>query len=259
MPGYTTTSVLHHPPVPDVAMFDILNERVPSQASAFPSPFQSPTNINHDKSNSDGNNNSDTNGNYHDESGSDYGEDRDDAMSDCENTDGDYDEMEYEVGEDSADQSLGMVFHRSSQPAATMVDPDTESETSDEEGEPQLRPTSRPSPSGPEDSEQPRLSGIQPGKCLCAGISLFLMTSGVQHDKKPVVVKFGRRAGEGKQASPGHAGYTGYSRVLSSEDSVADEWAPFSTRTEWEIARWAKLRGPSSTALSELLKINGVS
>ena len=36
-------------------------------------------------------------------------------------------------------------------------------------------------------------------------------------------------------------------------------WAPFSSKLDWEIARWAKLRGPSSTAFSELLAIEGVS
>jgi hypothetical protein len=36
-------------------------------------------------------------------------------------------------------------------------------------------------------------------------------------------------------------------------------WSPFSSRLDWEVARWAKLRGPSSTAFSELLAINGVS
>ncbi len=35
-------------------------------------------------------------------------------------------------------------------------------------------------------------------------------------------------------------------------------FAPFSSRMEWEIARWAKLRGPGSTAFSELMSIEGV-
>ncbi|KAF9790566.1 hypothetical protein BJ322DRAFT_999138 [Thelephora terrestris] len=39
---------------------------------------------------------------------------------------------------------------------------------------------------------------------------------------------------------------------------MPSEWAPFSTRMDWEVAHWAKLRGPSSTALSELLGINGL-
>jgi hypothetical protein len=35
-------------------------------------------------------------------------------------------------------------------------------------------------------------------------------------------------------------------------------WAPFNSRKDWEIARWAKLRGVGSTAFSELLAIDGV-
>jgi hypothetical protein len=35
-------------------------------------------------------------------------------------------------------------------------------------------------------------------------------------------------------------------------------WSPFLSRLDWEVARWAKLRGPSSTAFSELLAIDGV-
>jgi hypothetical protein len=33
---------------------------------------------------------------------------------------------------------------------------------------------------------------------------------------------------------------------------------PFISKMDWEIARWAKLRGPGSTAFSELLSIDGV-
>ena len=36
-------------------------------------------------------------------------------------------------------------------------------------------------------------------------------------------------------------------------------YQPFASQIEWEIARWAKLRGPSSTAFTELLEIEGVS
>jgi hypothetical protein len=32
-------------------------------------------------------------------------------------------------------------------------------------------------------------------------------------------------------------------------------WSPFSSRLDWEIARWAKIRGPTSSALTELLAI----
>ncbi|KAG9315400.1 hypothetical protein JVU11DRAFT_4549 [Chiua virens] len=34
---------------------------------------------------------------------------------------------------------------------------------------------------------------------------------------------------------------------------------PFTSQLDWEVAHWAKMRGPGSTAVSELLSINGVS
>ena len=42
-------------------------------------------------------------------------------------------------------------------------------------------------------------------------------------------------------------------------DTEANIWAPFRSKMDWELARWAKLRGPGSTAVSELLGIDGVS
>lgn len=74
----------------------------------------------------------------------------------------------------------------------------------------------------------------------------------------PFVVRF-PGAGEVLETQPSLAGYQLYADGLGSEENGPLEWAPFSTQLEWEVARWAKLRGPSSTALSELLQINGVS
>ncbi|KIL54913.1 hypothetical protein M378DRAFT_91716, partial [Amanita muscaria Koide BX008] len=37
-----------------------------------------------------------------------------------------------------------------------------------------------------------------------------------------------------------------------------DAFAPFKSQLDWEVAKWAKLRGPSSTALTELLAIEGL-
>lgn len=39
----------------------------------------------------------------------------------------------------------------------------------------------------------------------------------------------------------------------------ANIWAPFISKMDWEVARWAKLCGPGSTAVSELLSIENVS
>ena len=41
-------------------------------------------------------------------------------------------------------------------------------------------------------------------------------------------------------------------------DNSSNPWAPFSSRMDWEIAKWAKLRGTGSTAFSDLLAIEGV-
>jgi len=47
--------------------------------------------------------------------------------------------------------------------------------------------------------------------------------------------------------------------ALPKANAVPNVWAPFASKIDWEIAMWAKLRGPSSTAISELLKVEGVS
>jgi len=81
-----------------------------------------------------------------------------------------------------------------------------------------------------------------------------------QSNPDPVrfVVKF-PGAGEALETQPSLGGHQRYANSLDTEGSGPTEWAPFSTRREWEMARWAKLRGPSSTALTELLEIDGVS
>jgi hypothetical protein len=42
------------------------------------------------------------------------------------------------------------------------------------------------------------------------------------------------------------------------KSAAKNPYAPFASKIEWEVARWAKLRGPGSTAFSELLGIDGV-
>ena len=50
-----------------------------------------------------------------------------------------------------------------------------------------------------------------------------------------------------------------YESYQSDLKDLDNPWAPFSSQLDWEVARWAKLRGPSSTAFTELLNIHGVS
>lgn len=42
------------------------------------------------------------------------------------------------------------------------------------------------------------------------------------------------------------------------DSNASCTWAPFQSELEWEIARWAKLRGLTSTAVNDLLSIDGV-
>ena len=48
-------------------------------------------------------------------------------------------------------------------------------------------------------------------------------------------------------------------RAESSVQELHSLWAPFQSRLDWDVARWAKLSGQTSTAMSELLAIPGVS
>ncbi|KAI0069666.1 hypothetical protein K474DRAFT_1632668, partial [Panus rudis PR-1116 ss-1] len=47
----------------------------------------------------------------------------------------------------------------------------------------------------------------------------------------------------------------GYAFYASKSGGIENPYAPFKSKLDWEVARWAKLRGPSSTAVSELLSI----
>jgi len=69
-----------------------------------------------------------------------------------------------------------------------------------------------------------------------------------QSDPDPVrfVEKF-PGAGEALEAQPSLGGYQRYANSLSTGESGPTEWAPFATRREWEVARWAKLQSFSKT------------
>jgi hypothetical protein len=51
----------------------------------------------------------------------------------------------------------------------------------------------------------------------------------------------------------------GFQAYRNQLDSTSSMWAPFTSHIDYEVARWAKLRGKGSTAFSELLEIKGVS
>ena len=49
-----------------------------------------------------------------------------------------------------------------------------------------------------------------------------------------------------------------YERQMGKE-SQENVYAPFASQLDWEVAKWAKMRGPSSTSFTELMTLDGVS
>ncbi|KAJ7110454.1 hypothetical protein C8R44DRAFT_883599 [Mycena epipterygia] len=63
---------------------------------------------------------------------------------------------------------------------------------------------------------------------------------------------------DGDAGAPLRRGEAGYERYKAGLGDPSNVWAPFTSKLEWELARWAKLCGPGSTAFTDLLKISGV-
>ncbi|KAH9839355.1 uncharacterized protein C8Q71DRAFT_703890 [Rhodofomes roseus] len=68
------------------------------------------------------------------------------------------------------------------------------------------------------------------------------------------VVPFGGDAGAPTRPGQGPcSAYTSYAHEV--DPDAKNPYAPFASRIDWEIARWAKLRGSGSTAFTDLLAI----
>jgi hypothetical protein len=74
--------------------------------------------------------------------------------------------------------------------------------------------------------------------------------------KEPIIVRFPYGNAGAPIANAEAGGHHAYKNKIHDPQSY---WAPFKSKMEWEIARWAKLRGPGSTAFDDLLRIEGVS
>lgn len=80
--------------------------------------------------------------------------------------------------------------------------------------------------------------------------------SGEESEVRPTIVHFpGKRAGE--VYSRGITSMQEYENALGGPSE--NPHFPFTSKTDWELAKWAKLRGPSATSFTELLNISGVS
>ncbi|KAK1217939.1 hypothetical protein PQX77_019395 [Marasmius sp. AFHP31] len=75
----------------------------------------------------------------------------------------------------------------------------------------------------------------------------------------PFVVHFGGQAGLALADGSREDADSQYRRALGKDgDKDSSFWFPFTSRVDWEVARWAKLRGPGANAFNEFLKIPGV-
>jgi hypothetical protein len=73
---------------------------------------------------------------------------------------------------------------------------------------------------------------------------------------QPIIEKFpSARAGEVITKDCAQSAEERYLAELGDPENL---YAPFASKIDWEVARWAKLRGSGSTAFTDLLKIDGV-
>ncbi|KAJ6537053.1 hypothetical protein B0H19DRAFT_1382817 [Mycena capillaripes] len=75
---------------------------------------------------------------------------------------------------------------------------------------------------------------------------------------KPIVVKYpGNTAGKPISTTRDPTSEKVYESALK-DCTSSNPYAPFTSKMDWEVAKWAKLRGAGSTAFSDLLNIEGV-
>ncbi|KAJ8084846.1 hypothetical protein PM082_003623 [Marasmius tenuissimus] len=98
-------------------------------------------------------------------------------------------------------------------------------------------------------------SGSEEGNALRIPESTQRVTIQDGLRRKPFVVKFGGEAGSPLEDYTLEDANTRYGCALGGSENI---WHPFTCRMDWEVGRWAKLRGPGSNAFNEFLKIPGV-
>jgi len=77
-------------------------------------------------------------------------------------------------------------------------------------------------------------------------------------DQKIEVTHFGGMAGKPVRTGRPTAADC-YQAEVGQDGETNNPYAPFISQTDWEFAKWAKLRGPTSTAVTDLLCIPNVS
>ena len=72
------------------------------------------------------------------------------------------------------------------------------------------------------------------------------------------VISFGGMAGKPIQTGRSTSADC-YQAEVDQGCETNNPYAPFNSQADWEFAKWAKLRGPTSTAVTDLLSIPDVS
>ena len=78
------------------------------------------------------------------------------------------------------------------------------------------------------------------------------------NESLPHIIRYSSQYPDSRAGAVASKGQTTDDRYSNALGSNRNPWAPFTSEIDWMVARWAKLRGPGSTAFSELLAINGV-
>lgn len=126
-----------------------------------------------------------------------------------------------------------------------------ESSSSDDEPDPYLEPPPAP-------LANPAEAGVNPMEDEHGRLFTGEERHKAEEDiwVEPVVYGFPGRAGEAVEEE-NESGYVGYKDSLGA-GSHNNPYAPFASKIDWDMARWAKLRGPGSTAVTELMGIDNV-
>jgi hypothetical protein len=134
---------------------------------------------------------------------------------------------------------------------------DLEAQTSGHARNHQQPPDPR-APSVPPVAAELNADNNRPNDHACAPGGVSIEGHNLLKKAPAYVTKFGGQAGKplSVPSLPRMTGYSGYAEQTGSREHI---WAPFKSKLEWEIAQWAKLRGPGATSFTELLDIEGVS
>ncbi|KAJ7736986.1 hypothetical protein DFH07DRAFT_753191 [Mycena maculata] len=115
-----------------------------------------------------------------------------------------------------------------------------------------------PRPVAPEDTPMPGPDAENINPVLAASREIRKAAEDHFHHK-PIVDKYpGGMAGKPILTESNQASEKVYESSLKDAAMPSNPYAPFASKMDWEVARWAKLRGAGSTAFSDLLNVEGV-